>query len=129
MNSREIVKTIYKNAINIIKGWEDNDWNKPDSWVSIGVSLAEIIDKYDEIDGNIKKQIVIETIIQIISDKNIFKNIDLDDRKKVIGIVKLILPTSLDFIIMATKGEININVPIPFKKICCCLSKDKKTKN
>ena len=129
MNSREIVKTIYKNAINIIKGWEDNDWNKPDSWVSIGVSLAEIIDKYDEIDGNIKKQIVIETIIQIISDKNIFKNIDLDDRKKVIGIVKLILPTSLDFIIMATKGEININVPIPFKKFCCCLSKDKKTKN
>jgi len=122
MDCRIIVKNIYKNAINIINGWFDNDWNKPDSWVSLGVSLAEIIDKYDEIDGKIKKQIVIETIIQIISDKNIFKNIDLDDREKVISVVKLILPTSLDFIIMATKGEFKINTP----NLCCCISKKNK---
>ena len=56
MNCRIIVKKIYKNAINIINGWLNDDWNKPDSWVSLGVSLAEIIDKYDEIDGKIKKK-------------------------------------------------------------------------
>ena len=67
----------------------------------------------------LKKKIVIETIIQIISDKNIFKNIDLDDREKVISVVKLILPTSLDFVIMATKGEFKINTP----NLCCCVSK------
>ena len=128
MNTRKIVKNIYKNALIIINGWLDGDWNKPDSWVSLGVALAEVIDKYDEISGKVKKQIVIETIIQIISDENIFKNIDLDDREKVIGIVKLILPTSLDFIIMATKGQININVPEPVKNICCCINKEKKIK-
>ena len=123
MGYKSVVRDIYSNAMDIIRGWQENDWNKPDSWVEIGISLAEIIDGYKDIDGKIKKKIVIETIIQILSDENNFKNINIDDRKKVVNIVKLILPTSLDYIIMATKGELKINTPLNIN--CCCFSKNK----
>ena len=64
MGYKSVVRDIYSNAMDIIRGWQENDWNKPDSWVEIGISLAEIIDGYKDIDGKIKKKLLLKLLFK-----------------------------------------------------------------
>ena len=116
---RKHIINLYSNAKKIIKGWSEGDWNKPNSWLILGTTLAEIIENADDIKGEEKKDIVIETITQIVSDKDVIKDLNNDIRDKIITVINLTLPTTIDLIIKASKGELKINKKI--KKICCCI--------
>jgi len=111
------IRKLYENAKDIVIGWENNEWNKPGHWIVLGKTLAEIIDDVKDIKGEEKKDIVILTIIQIISDKNIIKDMDDSIREKTITVINITLPTTLDLIIDATKG--NISIKKKFKCFNC----------
>lgn len=111
------ISELYNRGKDIVTSWRNNEWKKPELWIVLGKTLAEIIDNVKDIKGEEKKDIVIQIIIQLISDENIIKNIDNNIRERIITVINIALPTTLDLIIEATKGNININKKL--KKFNC----------
>ena len=88
-------------------------------WFNLGKDLAEMVDKFKNIEGVQKKELVIELMNKIIKDKELIPNLDDEDREKITFIINTSIPITLDLIIQATKGEIKINK----KSFIDCFSK------
>ena len=108
-NYDKYVERLFTSGKNIVRNWVDDEKQTISSWINLGTSLAEIIDKYKDITGAEKKSIVIKVVTLIIEDKDIVTGIDDDMRENICSIVKLTLPTTIDLIIKATQGGIKIN--------------------
>ena len=126
MNSNydEYVEKLVNSGKHIVKNWIDGETQTVSSWIKLGSSLAEIIDRYDDISGVEKKSMVIKSIIIIIEDPDIIKNLDNSTRENLVDIIKLTLPTTLDLIIKATQGEIKINKKCKFLCFECTGNKN-----
>lgn len=124
MSHQEKIDKLYKSGKTLVVAWVDEDAQNLSSWLTLGTSLAEIIEKYDDISGAEKKSLVVQTVMLIINDKDV---IPMDDvtRDNVAAVIKLALPTTLDLLIKATKGEIKINKKKCKSFLCFeCISKE-----
>lgn len=87
----------------------NTEWDKLPYWLMIGTKVAELVDKIKHIEGMEKKQLVLRVVNLLITDKTIIKDMDNSDREQIKTLVNLALPTTIDLVIKATKGEIEIN--------------------
>ena len=119
----DYVSILYDNGKNIVENWIDNDKQNISSWLSLGSTLAELVDKFTELSGIEKKNMVIKAVILLVEDKDVIKNLDDNTRTDIINVIKLTLPTTLDLIIKATRGEIKINKKCNFLCFECIKGK------
>ena len=123
-NEINIIKDIYnenKNIINIIinDGFNDNNINYP-VWISFISKMIEIIEKFSNLDGYRKREIIIFICILIIEN-----NININDtlKKTLISIIKDTLPDIINNIVNLSK-KINIHIKkIRFPKLFSCCFK------
>ena len=100
---------LYNKIKTTINYTDISDLKEIQFWFNLGKDLAEMVDKYKNIEGPQKKNLVINVLNKIINDQELIPNLDVDDRKKIIEMINTALPITLDLIIQATKGEIKIN--------------------
>ena len=100
---------------------KDNKLEELPFWLKIGTKVAELVDKFKDIDGIEKKQLVMRVMELIIDDKNIILDMKNDARNHIKALIKLTLPTTIDLIIKATKGEIEINKKCNFLCFSCTM--------
>ena len=82
---------------------DNNKWEEIPFWLTIGTKVAELVDKFKDIEGFEKKQLVMRVMELIIDDKSIIPNMKQEDRNQIKTLIKLTLPTTIDLIIKATK--------------------------
>ena len=97
----------------------NNEWDKLPYWLMIGTKVAELVEKIKHIEGMEKKQLVLRVVHLLIADKTIIKDMDNSDREQIKTLVNLALPTTIDLVIKASKGEIEINKKLHFLCFSC----------
>lgn len=115
-NEINSIKTIYNNnkdliSIIISDGFGDEYINYP-IWISFITKMIEIIEKYKNLTGIQKKNILIFLCICIIE---IDTNINDDLKKTFVSIIKTVLPDIIDSIVNLSK-----KINIVFKKFAFC---------
>jgi len=77
-----------------------------DDVVIFAVQGMQVVERYPQLSGPEKKQLVIDLSKQIVSD---LKMIDESKRDTINFAIDMVLPTVIDQIIAATRGELDIN--------------------
>jgi hypothetical protein len=76
------------------------------SLMSIANNLMQIVEKYNDLSGNQKKMLVIDTIKRIINETVD----DSSDRSNLLMIADITLPTVIDTLISAINGDLKFDV-------------------
>lgn len=100
---------LYDQIKSTINYTDISDLREIEFWFNLGKDLAEMVDKYKNMEGPQKKESVIIVLNKIINDQELIPYLDEKDRKKITEIINTAIPITLDLIIQATKGEIKIN--------------------
>jgi len=100
---------VFNKTKQFIENLHNNEWDKLPYWLMIGTKVAELVEKCKDIEGIEKKQIVLTLVGLILEDKTIIKDMEDSDREQIKTLVKLALPATIDLVIKASKGEIEIN--------------------
>ena len=124
-SENEKISILYNKIKNFITELSnEKDFNQLSYWLSIGVILAELVDKYDDISGLEKKNMVLKVIELILDDENILPDMDKEKRNNIKQLIQISLPPSIDLIIKATKGEIKINKKKECNFLCFNIKSD-----
>ena len=108
-----IVNEIYNSAKKIIT----TRIIDPIDIISIGRFIMEIVEKYPELSGEEKKQVVIEVVTKIVNETTLGSQ-QMDTI--IDTIITFALPIAIDEIIAASKGKYNLN-KLPKCKKCCII--------
>ena len=108
------VKTLYEQVKNILGGGKLS----PSNVVTILVSLMQLIEKYPNLNGLQKKQVVLDAINMLIDDNN--DNVEDADQLKLV--VQVTLPTVIDTIMSVDSRQLQIKLKKVYNwlhKSCC----------
>ena len=118
-NSQNKIDIVFHKTKKFIKNLNNSEWDKLPYWLMIGTKVAELVEKFKDIEGIEKKQLVLRVVELILEDKTIIINMEDSDREQIKTLVNLALPATIDLVIKATKGEIEINKKCNFLCFSC----------
>ena len=113
------IDIIFKKTKQFMNDLHNNECDKFSYWLMIGTKMAELVENFKHIEGIEKKNIVLIVVELLMTDKTVITNMDNSDRDQLILLVKLALPGTIDLVIKATKGEIEINKKVNFLCFSC----------
>lgn len=119
MDNQNKIDIVFDKTKKFIENLHNSEWNKLPYWLMIGTKVAELVEKFKDIEGIEKKQIVLRVVELILDDKTIIKDMEDSDREQIKTLVKLALPATIDLVIKASKGEIEINKKCHFLCFSC----------
>ncbi len=119
MDNQNKIDIVFHKTKEIIKNLNNNEWDKLPYWLIIGTKVAELVERFADIDGIEKKQIVLRVVDLILEDKTIIIDMKDSDRDQIQTLVKLTLPATIDLVIKASKGEIEVNKKCNFLCFSC----------
>ena len=108
------VKTLYEEVKNLLA----DSKLSPSNVVTIVVSLMQLIEKYSELSGLQKKQVVLEALNMLIDDSND----NVEDAAQLKLLVQVTLPTVIDTIVSVDRKQLQIKLKKVYKflhKVCC----------
>mgnify|MGYP003337201416 CR=1 FL=1 len=118
-NSQNKIDIVFHKTKKFIKNLNNSEWDKLPYWLMIGTKVAELVEKFKDIEGIEKKQLVLRVVELILEDKTIIIDMEDSDREQIKTLVNLALPATIDLVIKATKGEIEINKKCNFLCFSC----------
>jgi hypothetical protein len=104
------ISIIYDKLYKSLEKIMEKDTISPSNIVNIVINLMQFIEEYKMLDGNSKKQAIIDILTKFIEDN--LKNIK--EHELLLEFIKHILPYLIDVIISIDRKELEINV----KEIC-----------
>ena len=112
--TENIVKIIYDEVKNLLAGSKLTASNA----VTIVVSLMQLIEKYHNLGGSQKKQVILDALNMLIDDNN--DNVEDSAQLKIL--VQVTLPTVIDTIVSVDRKELKIKIKKTYTvlyKLCC----------
>ena len=123
MEHEILITKVYNHFKKNIKNWINGDITDISKWIGLGSAIVEFVDKFDDLKGKEKKEMVLITIKNLINDPDILTELTEETREKISMIVLATLPTTIDILISASRGELNLNTKYLKKIFKCCYSK------
>ena len=108
----ESVNKLYNELSNILKGNKLTTINA----ISIVISLMKIVETYDNLKGEQKKQIILQVLTMFIEDSVH----DDDELNELNSLIEILLPIIIDTVISIDKKEIQIKVKKCWKQLFAC---------
>ena len=108
-NHNTLIIKVYDHFKLNIKQWIDGELTDISKWLGLGCSIAEFVEKYDELKGYQKKEMVITTIKKLINDKEVIVELTEEERNNITKIITVTLPPTIDILVNASNGNYNIN--------------------
>lgn len=97
---------IFLACYELLKARIDKKKISADDVVIFAVQGMQVVERYPQLSGAEKKQLVLDLSKQVVSD---LKMIDESKRDAINLAIDMLLPTMIDQIIAATRGELDIN--------------------
>jgi hypothetical protein len=108
-----IVEELYEEIKRLLHGGKLTTSNV----VVVVINLMRLVEKYSELKGHQKKQVILEAVKMLINDSND----NVEDNEQLIMLVNMTLPSVIDVIISIDRKKIKIKIKKAWKfMLSCC---------
>lgn len=104
--SRAVSQDIFDETYDAIKAQIDLKTFKAADVVKFAALAMRLVEKYPQLSGPEKKDLVVRLATQLVAE---IPNLSPDDLAALEAAVSLILPPAIDYIIAASKGQLDLN--------------------
>ena len=105
--SRAVSQDIFDETYDAIKAQIDLKTFKAADLVKFAALAMRLVEKYPQLSGPDKKDLVVRLATRLVSE---IPNLAPDDLAAIEAAITLVLPPAIDYIIAASKGQLDLNV-------------------